>query len=191
MALVVALVTAIAGYLAQGRPDLPGAPGVQSIADPSLGASQIADRRQLAAQAVPDVDRWMVIGDAMARHGQYADAVEVLMGSAERHPESAQAWLAIANALAAHAGGRLTPAAQFALTRAKQADPSSPGPDYFRAVAYAREGRVVEAGIMLCRMLASAPADAPWRPLVYSRISSLDRPCTDVQGSIAEAKPCC
>lgn len=169
-----ALLLGLAGYAMQASPGQPGAPKItaqQPGVDP--GAS-IAARGLLDESEIPTTNQWIVIADAMARRGQHADAAKVLLGALDDDPKNAQAWLALGNALVAHADGMLTPAALHAYQRAGQAAPDSPGPPYFLGLALAQSGRFGEARELWGDLLDETPADAPWRNMLAEQLARLD-----------------
>jgi len=169
-----ALLLGIAGYGIQASPGLPGAPkpAVQQI----LGdASAIIEARgDLSGQTIPTSNRWVVIADGMARNGQFANAAQVLLGAVKEDPKNGEAWLAMANALVAHADGLLTPASLFAFRKAGEAEPDSPAPPFFLGLAMAQSGRFAEAKALWGELLERSEADAPWRDDLELRLVRLD-----------------
>lgn len=169
-----ALLLGIAGYGLQANPGVAGAPkpAQQDIsADP---AALIEARGKVRESEIGPTDRWIVIADALARNGQYANAAQVLLGAIEEDPENAEAWLAMANALVAHAEGLLTPAASYAYREATAAAPDHPGPPFFWGLALAQSGRFAEAHTLWLELLEQTPDDAPWRSDLESRLEQLD-----------------
>ena len=171
-----ALLVGIAGYAFQASPGLPGAPKEAPEQAVKSGAAMVQARQQLAqAQASGQgLNRWLVIGDALARNGQYGDAAGVILGAVKQDPKNADAWLAMANALVGHAEGNLTPAALYAYGRAAQADPAHPGPPFFLGLALAQSGKLAEARGLWAELLARSPKDAPWRGDLAERLQRLD-----------------
>lgn len=173
-AIAAALVLGIAGYALQGTPGLPGAPKAPAE-EVSRNASAMVDARgKVSDSSLPPSDRWVVIADGLARNGRYADAAEVLRGAVEANPGNSEAWLAMGNALVAHADGMLTPAGLYAFRRAARADPDAPGPPFFLGLAFAQSGRYAEARQLWADLLARAPADAPWRGPLADQLRKLD-----------------
>lgn len=173
-AIASALVLGIAGYALQAHPDLAGAPKASSQDPANEAAAMVEVRQQLGdKQGLPD-DNWLVIGDALARHGQFADAARVYLGAVERNPGSVEGWLALANALVAHADNSLTPASVLAYRRAGEAEPAHPGPPFFLGLALAQSGRFDEARTTWAALLENTPPDAPWRPELEQRLAALD-----------------
>ena len=171
-ALGAALLLGIAGYAFQGRPAQPGAPKepATSLSD---GSALIKARQELAT-GQQGANRWLIIADAMARNGRYGDAAEILRGAVADNPQDAEAWIALGNALVAHAEGNLSPAALSAYRRAIAAAPNHPGPPFFMGLALAQGGRLAEGRAMWAELLARSPADAPWRADLEQRLQRLD-----------------
>lgn len=173
-ALAATLVAGLAGYAFHAHPDLAGAPkppAQQVSGDP---AALVAARRDLDNQQGLPGDKWLVIGDGLARKGQFADAAGVMLGAVEANPKNGEAWLAIANALVAHADGILTPASLFAFEQAIHAEPAHPGPPFFLGLALAQSGRFGEARNVWAELLKRTPEDAPWRADLQSRLARLE-----------------
>lgn len=168
-----ALLLGVAGYALQARP-VPAAPKVaqeQITSDPS---ALVKARAKVTRSGIPPNNRWVVIADALARNGQFADAAEVLRGAIAADPKNAEAWLAMANALVAHAEGTLTPASLYAYRRAASAAPEHPGPPYFLGLALAQSGRFEEARELWRRLLAATPPDAPWHADLSDKLGRLE-----------------
>ena len=169
-----ALLLGIAGYVTQGSPSLAGAPkeGRESISgDP---AAMVEARGKITNSGIPTLNRWVVTADAFARNGNYADAAEVLRIAVNEDPKSSEAWLAMANALFGHADDTLTPAALYAYRRAASADPDAPGPPFFLGLAFAQEGKLVEARRLWAGVLLRAPDDAAYRGPLFQQLQRLD-----------------
>lgn len=173
-AIAAALVFGLAGFAWQGRPDLAGAPKapVQSVAQ--SGKALVEARQQLSQGGVISIDRLLVTADALSRNGAFGDAAALAIGAADRNPGNADAWLAAANNLVAHADGNLTPAARYAYSRASEANPEHPGPPFFLGLALARNGELEQGRAMWAGLLARSPADAPWTEEIKARLAALD-----------------
>lgn len=167
-----ALFVGIAGYAAQSHPSQPGSP--TAARETVSGNAEGVTARQKLANGPAGTDKWIVIADGLARHGQFADAATVLRGAVEKNPRNADAWLAMANALVSHADQRLSPAAILAFRRAQEASPGNPGPPFFLGLALAQSGRLQEARATWASLLARSPADAPWRADLILRLQQLD-----------------
>ncbi|MCB2047322.1 MAG: tetratricopeptide repeat protein [Novosphingobium sp.] len=161
-ALGATLVMGLAGYAMQASPDQPGSPKAVEEAKPAFDAAQLTMRNKLADRSIPSQNRWIVISDAMARNGQYADAAQVLLGAVEDNPKDTEAWLALGNALLAHSQGVPTPASLYAYGRAEQASPDAPAPAFFMAVALTSGREPEKARKYWEKFIMQSPPDAPW-----------------------------
>jgi len=111
----------------------------------------------------------MTISEGFASRGQTKDAVGVMNSAVRARPTDYAMWVGLGNALADHAG-TLTPAAQFAFERAAQLAPGHPAPPFFLGLAEARSGQPAKALERWRAILARAPADASWRPMVEDAV---------------------
>lgn len=167
-----ALVAGLAGYATQASPDMPGAPKDAARSGENEGPLLVEARKRLGGDSSPS--NYLIISDAFTRRGDFASAVEVLRSAVRENPDDAEAWLAMANALAAHSDGHLSPAALYAFRRAELASPDAAGPDFFMGVAMIRQGDLIEAHRLWTRALAKTPADAPWRADLEMRLQGLE-----------------
>jgi cytochrome c-type biogenesis protein CcmH len=177
-----ALLLGVAGYTLQASP-VPATPKQAQeliVGDP---AALVKARARVTRSGIPPTDRWVVIADALARNGQFADAAEMLRGATEADPKNAEAWLAMGNALVAHADGTLTPASLYAYRRAAAAAPEHPGPPFFLGLALAQSGRFDEARTLWRRLLAATPPDAPWHAELVDKLGRLETLMTAQQSS--------
>ncbi len=173
-ALGAALLLGVAGYAWQGRPDMPAAPKVAQETVSGDPAALVRARGRVTRSGIPPTDRWVIVADALARNGQFADAAAMLRAATADDPKNAEAWLAMANALVAHAEGQLTPAAFYAYRRAAQAGPEQPGPPFFLGLALAQSGRFQEARELWQRLLKATPPDAKWRAELEDKLMRID-----------------
>jgi cytochrome c-type biogenesis protein CcmH/NrfG len=167
-----ALLFGAAGYALQGRPNLAGSTRDVATTRPPLPLT--GARRALMGQ-FNDADRWITIAEGYASRGDTRSAAGVLGSAVREHPTDAFLWTGYGNALFDHAG-TLTPAAQFAYARALELAPNHPAPHFFYGLALARSGDRDGALAQWKPILASAPADASWRPLVVNGIAMLEQP---------------
>jgi cytochrome c-type biogenesis protein CcmH/NrfG len=70
----------------------------------------------------------------------------------------------------------LTAPAELAYRRAAELSPGYPGPPFFLGLAAARSGDRQTALALWRELLADAPADASWRPMVEDAIAALSDP---------------
>ncbi len=169
-----ALLLGIAGFGLQGSPGLPGAPKQAAQRVSADSAALIDARSKVSGNEIGSTSNWIVVADAMARNGQFANAANFLLGAVEDNPKDGEAWLALANVLVAHAEGQLTPASLYAFREAADTEPDHPGPPFFLGMALAQSGRFAEARSVWADLLQRAPEDAPWRSDLQIRLDRLE-----------------
>lgn len=167
-----ALLFGAAGYAWQGRPGLPGASANQSVKTPPIPLTRL---RHAFYGEFTGSESWLRMSEGMASRGNLADAAGVLQTAVHRHPRDPQLWIGLGNALVDQAGV-MTPPAELAYGRAIELTPDYPAPRFFLGLALARSGNRSGALLLWRSVLADAPADASWRPLVEDAIATLDRP---------------
>ena len=169
-----ALALGLAGYALQASPGVPGAP---ASADPGRGDAAWAlvdERKSMVASEDRSQNDKLIVADAYARRGQYADAASILRVALADNPRDGEAWLALGNALVEHTGGALTEPALLAYRRAAEGDPGGVGPGYFLGLALIRQGRLGEASALWRATLESAAPDAAGREVLALRLGRLD-----------------
>lgn len=160
-----------AGYALQGRPGLSGTPRAQRTGAASIPLTQL---RHAFFGSFSNSEHWQLIAESYARRGATGEAVGVLRSAVREHPGDPALWVSLGNALVDHTGV-LTPPAELALARASELAPAHPAPTFFRGLALARSGDRNAALAQWRQVLADAPADASWRPLVEDAIAALQR----------------
>ncbi|HEY8434878.1 MAG TPA: tetratricopeptide repeat protein [Sphingomicrobium sp.] len=163
-----------AGYALQGSPGLPAAPAQNMEARDFFPLTQA--RHAFFGEFSPE-ESWMRMSEALARDGQSTDAVGILENAVKRYPSSAQLWIGLGNALVDHARG-MTPAAELAYKKAEEVAPGHPAAPFFYGLALARSGDREGALDKWRQILATAPKDASWRPLVEQGVAALQTPPT-------------
>ena len=157
-----AIAIGCAGYALQGSPGMTGMPRTSAERAPPMSVS--GARHALMGQ-FDYSDSWLNMADALSSRGNTQDAVNLLRTQVARHPGDYKLWVGLGNALFDHSR-TLSPAARFAYERAAQLAPGYPAPPFFLGLAEARSGNPEEAVRLWRGILAAAPADASWRPLV-------------------------
>lgn len=168
-----ALLFGLAGYALQGSPGAPASPGTITQSAAQTGELMVAARREFFVSPVPP-SRFLITSDAYARRGDHERAVAFAESAVEENPNDIEAWTALGNALTEHAGGQLTPAALYAFGQAERRGPRSPAPGYFLGLAMLRTGQPERTRAIWSELLADAPADASWRPVLAERLARLE-----------------
>lgn len=171
--LAAALTLGLAGYALQASPGVPGAPAAAARESEEGAWALVDERKEMIGEARSRNDK-VLIADAMARRGQYANAAVLLRGAATDDPRDAEAWLALGNALVEHADGALTQPALLAYRRAAQADAGGVGPGYFLGLALIRQGQFGQARSIWAETLEAAAPEAAGRELLAERLARLD-----------------
>jgi cytochrome c-type biogenesis protein CcmH len=178
LAAVIALVglpiVAVALYLPLGSPRLGDFPLAQRMRAPD--ATQPLDN--LVAQVEQHLERnptdgrgWNVLAPVLARLGRYDDAVRAYRNSITYNGDSAERRADLGETLAAAAGGVVTSEAKAEFERAIALNADEVKASYFLGLAAEQDGRTAEAASIWRAMLAKAPSDAPWRPLVQAALA--------------------
>ena len=161
-----------AGYAVQGRPELAGSPAQGSeVAD----IFPLTEARHAFYGNFTPAESWLRMAEALARDGKSADSIGLLQNAVRRYPGDPQLWVGLGNALVDHGRG-LTPPAELAYQRAEELGPGYPGPHFFLGLALARSGDRANALKEWQQILATAPKDASWRPLVEQGVTALSAP---------------
>lgn len=165
------LLFAAAGYTLQGRPDLAESParGAAETRHLPLGRA-----RHVMLGQFTKSERWMILADSFAARGKTEDAVGLIQSGLREYPDDFTLWVGLGNALVDHAGV-MTPAAELAYARAARLAPWSPAPRFFRALGLLRSGERDAALAEWKALLAEAPAEAEWRPLVEDGVAMLEQ----------------
>jgi cytochrome c-type biogenesis protein CcmH len=168
-----ALLFGLAGYALQGSPGAPAMPAQPAAGLPQTGELLVEARREFFGPAMMP-SRFLVTSDAYARRGDHLRAAGFAESAVRENPNDVEAWTALGNALTEHAGGQLTPAALHAYGQAERRAPGSPAPGYFLGLALLRSGEPERTRAIWAELVAEAPADAPWRPLLAERLARLE-----------------
>lgn len=167
-----ALLFGCAGYALQGHPALAGSPREAGSLAPPI---PLTEMRHAFFGNFSAEESWLSISEGLARTGDTEGSVGVLKNAVGKYPNDPQLWIGLGNALLDHSGV-LTPASQYAYQRAAELAPGHPAPTFFMGLALARSGDREDALAMWNRLLASAPPDAEWRPVVEEAVKALKAP---------------
>lgn len=174
-----ALLLGASGYAFQGRPGLPSAPARSGEGHEVI---PLTDARHAFYGYFAPAETWLRMSEALERDGKSEDAVGILRNAVNRYPGDPQLWIGLGNALVDHARG-ITPPAEMAYKRAEEAAPGHPGARFFYGLALARSGDRDTALALWQQILATAPKDAAWRPMVENGVIALSRVPHTAQGS--------
>lgn len=170
---IAATLVGVAGYVWQGEPSQAGAPverkdKVRADLDVQLRAMRAATTDQYG-----DAAKVAEFADTLDRMGLTREAVIAVKTGIRKDPNNPDLWVALGNALVAHGGNSLSPAAEYAFQRAAMISPDHPAPAFFMGLALANSGRAEEAGQVWRGLLARTPKDAAWRADLEARLNAI------------------
>ncbi|WP_315833849.1 c-type cytochrome biogenesis protein CcmI [Bradyrhizobium prioriisuperbiae] len=165
---------AVTFYLSLGSPQLPDFPLAERARQPAATASL----DNLVAQVEAHLEKnptdgrgWQVLAPVLIKLGRFDDAVQAFRRSITYSGETAASRADLGEAIAAAANGVVTAEAKVEFERAVALSADEVKARYFLGLAAEQDGRATDAAAIWQAMLASAPADAPWRPLVQSALT--------------------
>ena len=173
LALVGLPVVAAAFYLSLGSPRLGDFPLNERsrVADASQPLTNLVAQVEAHLEKNPTDGRgWSVLAPVLSRLGRYDDAVRAYRNSIAYNGDSGDRRADLGEALAGAAGGVVTSEAKAEFERAVALNADDPKASYFLGLAAEQDGRSADAAAIWQAMLAKAPADAPWRPLVQAAL---------------------
>lgn len=183
-----ALLTGLAGYAFQGRAGLPGSPAAERPATALPPAMTIPLAEEFFGR-FNGAYSWLVIANSFLARGNSGEAVATLASATRAAPGSAQLWIAYANAMRIHSGGRISPAARLAFERSAMLAPAHPGPAFFFGLAVLQTGDIEGALVVWKELLAKAPAQAAWGRALATRIAVLDEMQVRIAASRKQKEP--
>ncbi len=182
-------------YLVDGRPDLAPQPAREEATaqdDPSAaaGASMPELVDQLAARLEQEPRRlegWKLLGNAAMKIGRPALAARAWNRAIDLDPDDPALHVALGEALFALADGRMTPAVRLAFNEALARDPQNAAARFYGGVAAVEDGKPETAIAVWRKLLADAPADAPWRANVEAQLRRLETRAPTLDGKTRAA----
>jgi cytochrome c-type biogenesis protein CcmH len=176
IALVGLPLVAAAVYVPLGSPRLSDFPLAQRARAPD--ASQpldnlVAQVEQHLEQNPTDGRGWSVLAPVLVRLGRFDDAVRAYRNSITYNGDSAERRSDLGEAVAGAAGGVVTADAKAEFERAVAFKADDAKANYFLGLAAEQDGRPSEAATIWRAMLAKAPPDAPWRPLLQAALARI------------------
>ena len=163
-------------YSYTGSPLVPDQPILARLAVPANKASVeilVAQAEKHLAEHPEDGRGWAVIAPIYLKFGRYDKALEAYQKLKTLVGPKAQFEVGIGEALAGLNQGKIGEDAAAAFERAAKLDDNDPQPKIFLATGLAQQGKYQEAKSAFEAILANAPADAPWRPIVTSSLNEL------------------
>jgi cytochrome c-type biogenesis protein CcmH len=186
-------IAAVMSYLALGSPwlgDFPLASRTRA-ADVNQPLDNMVAQVEAHLEKNPTDGRgWTVLAPVLARLGRYDDAVRAYRNAIAYAGDGAERRSDLGEVLAGAAGGVVTAEAKAEFEHAVAQNADEPKARYFLGLAAEQDGRQADAAAIWRGMLAKAPADAPWRPLIEAALARVGGPSAPVlsNDAIAAAK---
>lgn len=178
-------VTALGLYQVLGTPRLPGQPFAGRV-QPGPTAkgpttarieAMVAMVERRLAEEPGEIEGWTILTTAYLRLGRQGDAEDALARAldltAGDKPRAAVIAANYGEALVAMNGGRVVPRAKAAFARALALAPRQPAARYYLGLARLQAGDGEGALETWRRLVAEAPADAPWLAGLKKRIAKI------------------
>ena len=172
-------ILSIAVYLPLGSPRLPDFPLAQRSRTPDATQpldALVAQVEQHLEKNPTDARGWTVLAPVLARLGRFDDSVKAYRKAINYGGETADQRADLGEVIAAAAGGVVTAEAKAEFERARTLNTGEAKANYFLGLAAEQDGRQADAATIWRTMLAKAPADAPWRPLVQEALARVGGP---------------
>ncbi|MEH2610032.1 c-type cytochrome biogenesis protein CcmI [Bradyrhizobium sp. AZCC 1693] len=183
-------IAAVTLYLALGSPRLGDFPLASRMrtADVNQPLDNMVAQVEAHLEKNPTDGRgWTVLAPVLARLGRSDDAVRAYRNSITYAGDSAERRADLGEALAIAAGGVVTVEAKAEFERAVAQNAGEPRAHYYLGLAAEQDGRQADAAAIWHAMLAKAPKDAPWRPLVEAALARVGSPAAPALSNDAMA----
>jgi cytochrome c-type biogenesis protein CcmH len=174
LALIGLPIVAVTLYYPLGSPSLGDFPLAQRSRAPDANQpldNLVAQVEQHLEKNPADGRGWSVLAPVLARLGRHDDAIRAFRNSITYNGDSAERRADLGEALSAAAGGVVTAEAKIEFERAIALNADEVKASYFLGLAAEQDGRSADAASIWQTMLAKAPANAPWRPLVQAALA--------------------
>ena len=144
---------------------------VEALA-PSL--EEMAQKLETQLAAHPnDPGGWFTLGQTYAGMGAMSKAAAAYKEAAKRSDKEPAFLIVYGEALMHLHGGKMSQEAEEAFHVAAEKAPSDPRPRFYLGIAQQQRGDIKGALTTWGRLVASAPADAPWKQGVSERVTSV------------------
>jgi cytochrome c-type biogenesis protein CcmH len=166
----------LAFYLVLGSPSLPDRPLAVRLAeapDPRLPTDMIAKVEARLREKPDDGQGWAVVAPVYLSQGRAPDAAIAYGKALSLLGETPDRLMGFAKSNILANNGTVNEPAQKALQRLVQLEPERIEAKYWLAVGDEQNGRSDVAAASYRSLLASGPADAPWRKPVEQRLAAI------------------
>lgn len=172
-----------AGYAWQGHPSFRG-----DQRDPQQNAPRFEEeeaRLRRSFGEYGETAHWLTISDGLARQGNSKAAANVLLSGIKANPDDPALWVGLGNAMVAHGGGILSPAADYSYRQAMKVAPQSAAAPYFYGLALAKSGRYEAAREVWNALAGQLDERTPLFDMLKADLAQLNRILAGQQGATA------
>lgn len=176
-------------YLMLGSPQMPGEPLAarsRAVNEARPIEDLVAQVEQRAAQNPNDGRAWEVLAPVYMRMGRFDDSVRAWQNAIRLNGATAAREADLGEALVAAANGVVNVDAKAAFDRALALDKEDVKTRFYLGMAADQDGKRAEAEAIWRDLLAHAPPDAPWVPVVRQ---ALERGAPAARGTPAAPGP--
>lgn len=166
----------IALYLAVGSPSLPGRPLADRLAaplNPAVPADMIAKVEARLREMPDDGQGWAVIAPVYLTQGRAAESADAFARAIALVGETPDRLAGLAKAHLVLGNGIVDEPAYKAFSRLLALEPNRVEAEFWLGVYEEQNGRPDAASAIYAKLLAAAPADAPWRKSVEERLTAV------------------
>lgn len=170
-------ITSLLAYLTLGEPTLPSRPYAERMATPikQATAGDLIARVEAQLREHPEDGRgWDVIAPIYLRSARYPEAAEAYLNAIKLLGETPDRIAGYADARVGQENGIIPDDALKAYERLAALAPDRFDAKFRIALAKEQDGKLNEAIADLKALIATAPADAPWRAAVERRMQIME-----------------
>jgi cytochrome c-type biogenesis protein CcmH len=187
--------TALAIYLAVGAPNST----LTSLAEGKVETSETLDQTEFSVLIEQLVERlkqnpestegWVLLARSYRQMNRAEDAAEAYRRALAIGSNSAEIYAEFGDTLIAVNGGAVTAEATEIFRAVLLTNREEPRARFYLGLAEAQAGRVTEAIAIWRDLMASAPQEAPWLPMVRSEMSKIAMAANVMPMTIAPRHP--
>jgi len=166
-------------YMRLGSPELPGEPiaSRRTGEDQANSIAALIARIETHLEAEPTDGRgWEVLAPVYLRLERYDDAVRARRNALNLLGATPQREVDLGEALAVAAGGVVTADSKAAFERAAALEADNAKAMFYLGLAAQQDGNGEEAARIWRSLIAKAPANAPWLPVVRESLARVENP---------------
>ncbi|MBT6116790.1 MAG: c-type cytochrome biogenesis protein CcmI [Rhodospirillaceae bacterium] len=172
---------ALALYLWEGSPELPGAPYAERSAErerllaeaPEGLDERMAELATLVEGQPDNLDAWRLLGRGYFTLGRYEDSAAAYRRAAALVPGDAAILSELGQSLVYAASGEVTGEARQVFAQVRTAEPGEPRARYYLGLAEAQAGQPEAALKIWIALERDSAEDAPWLPVLRQGIAQL------------------